>query len=60
MEALEYKILAKRQVLRDLLRFALQQAPVYLPVVRDLRYELTVCDCALRQLYFKRTQARLG
>lgn len=60
MDALEYKILAKRQGLRDLLQYAMRQSPVYLPIIGSLKYEISVCDCALRQLSFRRTQVRLG
>lgn len=60
MDALEYKILTKRQTLRDLLRYALKQSPVLLPVIRELKFEISVCDLAIRQLNFKRTRAALG
>lgn len=51
MDALDYRILTKRQELRDLLRFALSQSTVFLPMVRDLKLEISVCDCALNKLY---------
>lgn len=47
---LEYRILSKRQALRDLLRYALTQSPVFLSVIKDLRFEISVCDCALMEL----------
>jgi hypothetical protein len=60
MAALEFKILAKRQDLRDLLKYALQQAPVYLPVIRNLKAEILICDAALQQLSFRRARTHLG
>lgn len=61
MEALEYKILAKRQELRDVLNYALSQHTVFLPVIRQLRTSISLCNQALVQLYRKRAmKARLG
>ena len=60
MEALEFQILSKRQQLRDLLTFALKQAPVFLPMVKKLKNEISVCDLALTQLHSRRAKARLG
>jgi len=60
MESLEYKILSKKQELKDLLTFALSQTPIYLPVVKEIRYELTMCERALKQLYSRRVYTQLG
>lgn len=43
----------KRQELRDLLRFALSQNIVFLPLVKDLKLEISVCDCVLEKMYRK-------
>lgn len=60
MDTLEFKILAKRQELRDTLRFALSQAPVFLPVIRVLKAEISICDRALVKLSQRRARAQLG
>lgn len=60
MDVLEFKILAKRQGLKDQLRYALRQAPIFLRVIRELKAEILICDAALLQLSFQRAKARLG
>jgi len=54
MEALEFKILTKRRELQDLLSYALNQSPVYLPVIKSLKVEIKLCDAALVKLSLKR------
>lgn len=49
--------MAKRQQLRDLLVYALAVNPVFLPIVKDLRLEISVCDYALQKLYRSRRMA---
>ena len=60
MEGLEFKILAKRQDLRDLLVLELSQSVIYLPKVTLLRSQINLCDYVLDQLTLPKQMSLLG
>lgn len=60
MERTEYQILQKRQQLRDLLVYALAQAPVSLNAIRALKSDIQICDYVLCELVTRRRLSKIS
>lgn len=60
METIEYRILQKRQQLKDLLNFALKQNPAHLTLIKELKSDISVCDYAIFCILNHKTKYKLG
>lgn len=55
-----YKILRRKQYLRDVILKATKETTIELAVVKNARLELEILEIALNQLYFNIKSRRLG
>lgn len=60
MDLMIYKILRRKQYLRDVILKATKETTIELAVVKNARLELEILEIALNQLYFNIKSRRLG